>query len=66
MNEPIILDLSILLPFIIIQGVLVVLAVFDWIRKQDKLRGNRWVWLAVIVIINTIGPIIYFIFGRRK
>ncbi len=32
-------------------------------RPQDEIRGNKWVWRAV-VFINFIGPIAYFIFGR--
>ena len=60
------LDASVALPFFLVQGILTVLAVFDWIRNLDRIRGNRWVWLAVILVLTIIGPIIYFIFGKRR
>jgi hypothetical protein len=66
MNEPITLDLSVILPIIIIQGILIVVAVIDWIKNQESIRGNRWVWLAVIVFLNIVGPIVYFIFGKKR
>ncbi|WP_405099813.1 PLD nuclease N-terminal domain-containing protein [Oceanobacillus sp. FSL H7-0719] len=57
---------ALVLPFIFIQGILLIIAIIDWAKQEDSTRGNRWVWFFVIVFINTIGPIAYFIFGRRK
>ncbi len=33
-------------------------------RPNDEFRGSKWIWTAV-VFINFIGPISYFIFGRK-
>ena len=52
-----------IIPVVIIQLILLVTALLDWI-KRPVLRGNRWVWLAVILFVNLFGPIIYFLFGR--
>jgi hypothetical protein len=37
------------------------------IRRRDpnQLNGPRWLWVAVS-FINFVGPIAYFVFGRRK
>jgi hypothetical protein len=57
---------ALLLPFFIIQIILAVVAIIDWVKNQENIRGNRFVWLIVIILINIAGPITYFIFGRRS
>jgi hypothetical protein len=56
--------LPFLLPIIIIQIILVAVAVVDLV-KRDKTRGPKWVWVLVILFINFIGPIVYFVVGRE-
>ena len=56
---------GILLPFLIIQTVLIIVAFIDWI-KLEKTNGTKWVWLLIILFVSTFGPILYFIFGRRR
>ena len=62
--EKILEYLPYLIPVVIIQLILTVTALLDWL-KQPHLRGNRWVWLAVILFVNLFGPIIYFLFARQ-
>lgn len=52
-------------PLIILDLILIIIALFDW-RKGGHFNGNKHIWLVVIVAISIVGPIIYFIFGRRK
>ena len=48
-----------------IQIGLLTLALWDIQRRpKDEIRGYKWVWRAV-VFINFIGPISYFLFGRK-
>jgi len=54
-----------ILPVLIIQLLLVVVAVTDLLRVKDT-NGPKWMWALVIIFINIIGPIIYFIVGRRN
>nr|WP_245686907.1 PLDc N-terminal domain-containing protein [Tenuibacillus multivorans] len=61
MNQDLIL---LLLPVLILQLILLVIAIIDLIRIE-KANGPKWVWALVIIFINIIGPIVYFIFGRR-
>lgn len=55
---------SLIAPLIVIQLILMVVALLD-LRKQEETNGPKIVWLFVIILVNTIGPIIYFIFGRK-
>ena len=27
--------------------------------------GSKWIWVAIIVLLNVIGPILYFAIGRK-
>lgn len=53
-----------LIPVLIIQLVLLVTALMDLIRREHT-RGPKWVWALVILFVNVIGPIIYFVIGRK-
>ncbi|WP_214706894.1 MULTISPECIES: PLD nuclease N-terminal domain-containing protein [unclassified Exiguobacterium] len=57
--------LLILLPFLILQLILLVVALIDLLKRQET-NGPKWVWLLVILFINILGPIIYFLWGRTK
>lgn len=37
-------------------------------RPADQIRGPKWLWAPVIVLVNAAGavPISYFLFGRRR
>ncbi|PWW30161.1 phospholipase D-like protein [Cytobacillus oceanisediminis] len=56
---------ALLAPFVIVQLILMVVAIFDLVRIE-KANGPKWVWALVILFINLLGPLIYFIFGRRS
>lgn len=52
-----------LIPVVIVQLILLVVALLD-LLKREKTRGPKWIWVLVILFVNLFGPIIYFIFGR--
>ncbi len=56
--------LPLLIPVIVIELGLLIAALVDLIRRE-KTRGPKWVWALVIILVNFIGPIIYFIAGRK-
>ncbi|MCU1805974.1 PLD nuclease N-terminal domain-containing protein [Cytobacillus firmus] len=56
---------AIIAPIVIIQLILMAVAIIDLI-KIEKANGPKWMWALVIIFINLLGPIIYFIFGRRS
>lgn len=59
------LNFAVLLPVIIIQLILLIIALVDCLRIE-KTNGPKWVWILVILFINIIGPIVYFVVGRRN
>jgi hypothetical protein len=53
-----------LIPVLIIQLGLMVAALLDLVRREQT-RGPKWMWVVIIVFVNLIGPIIYFLLGRE-
>ncbi len=52
-----------ILPLIILQLILVIVALVDLVRRE-RTHGPKWMWVIIIVFINIIGPIAYLIVGR--
>jgi len=52
---------------VLVQLALLVAALVDLLRRPDEAvtGGRRWVWILVVVLLQTIGPIVYFAAGRR-
>ena len=44
---------------------LLITALVDAIRRP-KTNGPKWMWILIIILINLIGPIVYFIVGRKE
>lgn len=59
-------DFLILAPLIIIQLTLAAVAMIDLVRREKVTGGNKILWAAIILFINLIGPIIYFVIGRKE
>ncbi|CAM4188217.1 PLD nuclease N-terminal domain-containing protein [Paenibacillus alkaliterrae] len=57
--------LPIIAPILTIQLVLVIIALVMCI-KAEQTRGPKWMWVLIILFVNLIGPITFFIFGRRN
>jgi 4-amino-4-deoxy-L-arabinose transferase-like glycosyltransferase len=56
--------LPIILPVIAIGLILVLIALIDLYRNR-KTRKNVLLWTLVIIFVNTLGPILYFVIGRK-
>jgi Phospholipase_D-nuclease N-terminal len=57
--------LPLLAPLVLIQLALLVAAVIDLARREAT-RGPKWVWLIVVLFVSFVGPLVYFLFGRRE
>ncbi|MBN1368970.1 MAG: PLDc_N domain-containing protein [Dehalococcoidaceae bacterium] len=57
--------LPFLIPLLIIQLVLLVIALLDLLKRQNMPGNTRLIWLIVIIFVNIFGPVIYLIFGRK-
>ena len=57
--------LLLVIPLAIIELTLLILAVVDLLRDDRRVRGgNKGVWAVIIVFVNMVGPILYFLVGR--
>jgi hypothetical protein len=56
--------IPLLIPVFLIQLGLMIAALVDLIRRTQT-HGPKWVWGLVILLVNIIGPIIYFVAGRK-
>ena len=54
-----------LIPIILLQLGLMILALVDLIRRE-RTKGPKWVWAIVIIFVNLIGPIVYLVVGREE
>ncbi|SER58159.1 Phospholipase_D-nuclease N-terminal [Gracilibacillus ureilyticus] len=57
--------LPIIAPVIVIQLILMLVALVSLIRADDT-NGPKWLWAILILFFSLIGPILYFIVGRRQ
>jgi len=57
--------LPIIAPILIIQLILLIVSFIDLV-KIEKTNGPKWLWVMIILFINIIGPILYFVIGRRS
>ncbi len=59
--------LLILLPLVLIELGLVVFSLVDLLKPERRVVGdNKLVWALVIVLVGTIGPIVYLLAGRKQ
>ncbi len=57
--------LLLLVPVFLIQLGLMGLAVVDLLHQDRRVRGNsKAMWAVIIVFVNLLGPILYFLVGR--
>ncbi|MFD0588781.1 PLD nuclease N-terminal domain-containing protein [Paenibacillus sp. GCM10027627] len=56
---------NILLPLLIIQLILMVIAIVLCIRARET-RGPKWMWILIILFFNLLGSVAFFVFGRRN
>jgi ABC-2 type transport system ATP-binding protein len=58
--------LLLVVPLVLVQVALLLLAVVDLLRDDRRVRGgSKAVWGFIIVFANLIGPILYFLVGRE-
>jgi hypothetical protein len=55
--------LPFLVPILLLELILLVVALTDLVRR-DRVRGPKWVWVLVIVCFSILGPVVYLLLGR--
>ena len=56
--------LPFLIPLVLIEVGLMVAALIHIFTHKTYKMGNRWIWLVLVILINIIGPVLYFVLGR--
>jgi Phospholipase_D-nuclease N-terminal len=51
----------------VVQITLDVIALLDLYRRptQQVVFGNKWIWVAIVLLVNTLGAIIYLVAARK-
>lgn len=56
-----------LVPLVLIQIGLAIFALYDmYQRKGARPPLPTWAWVLIVIVINILGPIIYFTLGRKE
>jgi hypothetical protein len=58
--------LPFLIPIIIIELTLAITALVHVVKHPNYRFGNKVLWILVVLLIQIIGPVVYFVFGRGE
>jgi hypothetical protein len=59
--------LPFLIPLVILQLVLLVVGLYDLTRPERRVKGDsKVVWALIIIFVNLLGPLLYFLVGREE
>lgn len=58
--------LPFLIPIVIAELALAITALVHVLRHPKYRFGNKVMWVLIVLFIQIIGPIIYFVFGRGE
>lgn len=56
---------ALIAPLIILQLILIIVSLID-LGRIHKTNGPKILWVFVILFVNLVGPILYFIVGRKN
>ncbi|MFD1430272.1 PLDc N-terminal domain-containing protein [Lacticaseibacillus mingshuiensis] len=54
------------IPLIILEVALMLTAVVHVLRHPHYRFGNKALWLAIVILFQLVGPVVYFVFGRGE
>ena len=57
--------LPFLIPIVVIQLGLAIAALLDLVKRERVKLLPKWAWVPVVILVNFIGPIAYFLVGRE-
>lgn len=58
--------LPFLVPLVIVEFALLAVTLRHILTHKTFKRGNRTLWLVVVIVgMNFIGPVLYFLFGKE-
>lgn len=58
--------LPFLIPLVLVELILLIMALRHILTHDNYKTGNRVLWLVVVIVgMNFVGPILYFILGKE-
>lgn len=54
-----------LIPLILLQVILMITALVLIIRQTHFKYFNKIIWIVIVLLLNIVGPVLYFILERR-
>lgn len=54
-----------LIPVVVIEYGLLATALIHVLRHRNYKVGNRALWVVVVIFVQIVGPILYFVLGRE-
>ncbi len=58
--------LALVVPLVLLQMALLIYGLYDLTRPGRRVRGdNKVIWALDIVFVDILGPILYFLVGRK-
>lgn len=51
-------------PILILQTILIIFSLIQ-LKKHGVKNFNEMIWLLIILFVNTLGPILFLLFGRK-
>jgi hypothetical protein len=64
--ETVIQMLPYMVPLLIVEVALLVVALVDLAKRKHVTGGNKIIWILITVGIQFIGPVIYLVAGRKE
>jgi hypothetical protein len=52
-------------PLIVLQVILMAAALASCLRAGET-NGPKGMWILIIIVVNIIGPVLYFVLGRKN
>jgi hypothetical protein len=66
MNADITKMIPFLIPVLIIELALIVIALLNLAKRAQVTGNNKVLWIIIIVFIQVFGPVAYLMFGRKE
>jgi len=57
--------LPLIIPLVVLQVGLQIWALVDLARREAT-NGPKWLWAVIILLGELVGPVVYFIAGRKE
>lgn len=57
-------NLPLFIPLLILQLILMITSLIHVLRHPHYRFGSKTMWIIIVLLVQIIGPVVYFVFGR--